>query len=105
MLFIGVDVGTQGVRVIVSDDKGNIYSHVSQPFYRNENLPPGWSEQDANVWWQNLILCLQETVQNLSLQHCPLEDIKAFGVTSTSGTVVALNEAYQPLHPAIMYND
>lgn len=51
------------------------------------------------------MLCLQETAQNLSLQHCELKELKAIGVTSTSGTVIALDDVYQPLYPAIMYND
>ena len=58
MLFIGVDVGTQGVRVIVCDDKGEIYSQVSKPIIQKNYLPAGWSEQDAGGWWQNLMFCL-----------------------------------------------
>jgi sugar (pentulose or hexulose) kinase len=34
-----------------------------------------------------------------------LEKIKAVAVTSTSGTIIPLDQHFQPLHPAIMYSD
>ena len=52
MLFMGIDVGTQGVRVIVADEKGRIAGRGSVPF-RSLNLSgtPDRYEQSPDEWW------------------------------------------------------
>ena len=51
MLFMGIDVGTQGVRCVVSDECGNIAAAHSVPFASlNIARHEGWYEQSPAVW-------------------------------------------------------
>lgn len=48
--FMGIDAGTQGVRVVVSDPEGNILFKQEKKW---ETTFPrvGWAEQNPNDWW------------------------------------------------------
>jgi len=102
-IFIGVDVGTSGVRVLAADASGNIMAEkaarmragiqVSDPLYR---------EQDPGVWLKTLKHVLAELFSDLKSAS---STIKALSVDSTSGTVVPVDENGRALSSAIMYND
>lgn len=99
-IFIGIDVGTQGVRTIAATEKGGILSSHKHSFplgdYRQEQSP--------DMWWSALISCLQEVAGDLRKEGC-LQRVEAISVTSTSGTMIPLDRNYQPIHPALMYSD
>ncbi len=102
-LVAGLDVGTQGARLIMCDDRGNIVAEAYSPLRLEieEELPPGWSEQDPDDWWTATKECIEKVRKSLS----NLQDIIAITVDSTSGTVVPIGEDNIPLRRAIMYND
>jgi xylulokinase len=49
--FIGVDVGTGGVRVLAVDESGEVLAEASAE-YPLHSPHPGWSEQDPEDWWR-----------------------------------------------------
>ena len=50
MLYIGVDLGTSSVKLLLMDEKGDIKSIVTREYPLS--LPkPGWSEQNPEDWW------------------------------------------------------
>ncbi len=106
-LVLGIDVGTQGVRVIVADTTGHVVAHVKSQFARVSipNLPAGYLEQDPADWWHATRECLQRVVAQLRDQGRAASEIVAGAVDSTSGTIVLLDAENQPLRPALMYND
>ena len=57
-------------------------------------------EQDPAIWWQAVQQVLSELGKQLSFKN-----IKAICLDGTSGTVVAIDEKGNPLHPGLMYND
>lgn len=99
-VFIGIDVGTQGVRVIAADDRGEVLSAHKHSFplsdYREEQSPA--------VWWSVVVSTLQSLAKELA-NTTSLQQIAALSVTSTSGTVIPLDRNFQPLHAALMYSD
>lgn len=106
-LVLGIDVGTQGVRVIVSDETGHVIAQAKEQFAHVTlaDLPPGHFEQDPAIWWQATRACLRNVSAQLREQgHAPNE-IVAGAVDSTSGTIVLLDANDHPLRPALMYND
>lgn len=97
--FIGVDIGTQGLRAVLMDEHGALLASVKDNF--------GWTdkrdEQNPDAWWTSLVnalLQLREMCSETQLHH-----IRAIAVTSTSGTVIPMDKHYRPLHAALMYSD
>ncbi|MFA4030107.1 MAG: hypothetical protein GDYSWBUE_001517 [Candidatus Fervidibacterota bacterium] len=101
LLFVGVDVGTEGVRAIAADASGEIAGSVSVPHEQPKlHLRDGWFEQDANLWWEATKRAL-----GLLCRQVDASDIVALSVTSTSGTFVPVDSSGNPLRNALMYSD
>ena len=50
MLFIGVDLGTSAVKLLLMDETGKILKMASKEY--GLSFPhPGWSEQDRQDWY------------------------------------------------------
>jgi sugar (pentulose or hexulose) kinase len=99
--FIGIDVGTQGARVVLIDCAGNVLGSGEQAFPLNNQSR---EEQSPVQWWQDCLLCLKEVIAKVKSQ-IRLTDITAISVTSTSGTIIPVDKNRQPLYNAIMYSD
>jgi len=100
--FIGIDVGTQGIRLILVDQQGN------EIFNGGENLTltdHSREEQSPEEWWQASLRLLTSMSNSIKSQFDKDLSIESICVTSTSGTVIPLNKENQALHPAIMYSD
>ena len=54
-LVLAIDNGTQSVRALVFDLRGNLLAKsqvVIEPYFSRQ---PGWAEQHPDTWWQNLL--------------------------------------------------
>jgi len=102
MYFAGIDVGTQGVRVIVCDVRGDLITHAEAPlaWQAATELPAGWAEQDPRQWWAATTACLRRVTATLDRSL-----LAGLSITSTSGTVCLVDGAGAPLGLALMYND
>ncbi|OGO33415.1 MAG: hypothetical protein A2Z16_00880 [Chloroflexi bacterium RBG_16_54_18] len=101
-VVVGIDLGTQGVRVMAFRPDGILVTSEHTRLTGNyPDLPPGWHQQNPEEWWQAVVSCLQKS----SLSWPTGTSVDALCVTSTSGSLVALDRSGQPLYPAIMYND
>ncbi len=99
---LGIDLGTQGVRVVAVDQNGTILGTSAMPMPpQKSELPEGWHEQNPEDWW--LIIChaLNDLIQTLPQEVT----IKGICADSTSGSLVIIDGDGIPLHPAILYND
>lgn len=98
-MWLGLDIGTQGVRAVLVDDSGTVCgtgSRTLSPGMRNG----AWHEQDPQTWWNALCGASHEAVGHLTGQH-----IAGLAVDSTSGTLVLVDEAGRARGPALMYDD
>jgi sugar (pentulose or hexulose) kinase len=99
--FIGVDIGTQGARVNLIDEKGNLIAIGEKIFV----LDASSREEQSPLLWED---AFHESLSKM-LQTLPLDfdrsKIISIGVTSTSGTVIPMDKSWNPLHNAIMYSD
>lgn len=103
-LYLGIDVGTQGVRAILMDATGAPAAQSQDPFDAGvavAGLPVGWFEQKPDVWLKSLEHCLSALLSDASLAA----RVEAISVTSTSGTLVPVDASGNALCPAVMYND
>ncbi|MBR3005281.1 MAG: hypothetical protein IKH68_01360, partial [Erysipelotrichaceae bacterium] len=51
MYYIGIDLGTSAVKLLLVDEKGNIVSSRSKEYPLSFPMP-GWSQQDPADWWK-----------------------------------------------------
>ncbi|MBE7551689.1 MAG: hypothetical protein HS126_11520 [Anaerolineales bacterium] len=107
MFVIGIDVGTQGARVVACDPQGVVQAQAAEPFalMTLPDLPPRWAEQEPEMWWAAVTTCLRRVLADLRRRGQPAEAISALAVTSTSGTILPIDAKGKPLRPAMMYND
>ena len=99
--FFGIDVGTQGARVILVNEVGKIFGSGSREFALDEDFR---KEQSPDAWWDACVNIIDEIIQNLNAS-VDRKLIQAISVTSTSGTVIPLDKNNKPLYKAIMYSD
>ena len=59
--YIGIDVGTSGVKAILIDEKGALLAEATAGISVSRPAP-GWSEQDPAEWWRATL----ETVDGLA---------------------------------------
>ena len=72
-MFIGIDLGTSGVKVILTNTDGELIASASTRL--DLSLPkPLWSEQNPQDWWQATCDCLD----SLSKEH-NLAPVSAIG--------------------------
>ena len=98
-LFVGIDIGTSGVRAVAIDRSGTLAGQASAA------LPPpdregGGLSQDPAQWWHTVEVALSDLMAAV-----PAERIAALAVDGTSGTLLVTDGAGTPLMPALMYND
>jgi len=107
MYVLGLDVGTQGARVVICDTEGSIIAQAAQdfPLQKLSDLPHGHAEQDPLQWWSAASQCISLSIHRMKESGISPDEIKAVAVDSTSGTIVPLDNRGNPLRPAIMYND
>lgn len=99
--FLGIDIGTQGARVGLVSAEGDIIASAGQVFELTERSR---EEQSPNAWWKACLHSIRQLLKEPRAQAAA-SHIKAVAVTSTSGTVIPVDENYQPLHDALMYSD
>lgn len=98
-MFIGIDLGTSGVKAILLDQSGLILGtktvslSVSRP-------APLWSEQDPAEWWSATDQAVKELAQDIDLSH-----VSAIGLAGQMHGATLLNDRGEVLRPAILWND
>lgn len=98
--FIGIDIGTQGARVVLLDAAGTVLASAAEVFPLSEESR---EEQSPEVWWAACVTSLKAL--KAKAVDVDFTQVLAMAVTSTSGTVIPLDVQHQPLHNAIMYSD
>jgi sugar (pentulose or hexulose) kinase len=95
MLVVGIDVGTQGARVLAVSLDGTVVSQARARFPVSTAAAPsaGRHEQHPADWWQAVAECLSRLTADLGAQRSAIQGI---AVASTSGTVCVLDRAGHP---------
>lgn len=100
--FIGIDVGTQGVRLVLIDEEGVEHFQSSIAFDRSEDLR---LVQQPTLWWELVQRLMGDMKAELAQDFFHQYELSTIGVTSTSGTIVPLDREGDVLYGAIMYSD
>jgi len=99
MYFIGIDLGTSSVKLLLMQEDGTIVRTVSRR-YEVYFPNPGWSEQDPEDWYRESIAGLKELTDDV--------DKSAIAGISFGGQMhglVALDAEDRVIRRAILWND
>lgn len=98
--LIGIDIGTTGTKAMLFSDRGRILGHAYHAYSLN-NPKVGYSEQNAEDWWN----AVQKTVREVVSNVLNPASVKAIAISSQGGTLVPVDEMGRPLRSAIVWND
>ncbi len=99
MLYIGVDLGTSAVKLLLMQADGTI-EHIVSKEYPLSFPKPGWSEQNPIDWWNACVEGIKELTADA--------DKSQVGGISFGGQMhglVALDDKDEVIRPAILWND
>lgn len=99
MLYIGIDLGTSSVKLLLTDEKGKIARIVSKE-YPLSFPQSGWSEQNPEDWYRQTVAGLQELTAD-----CDRSQINGISFGGQMHGLVLLDEQDRVIRPAILWND
>lgn len=97
--YIGIDLGTSAVKLLLVSDGGKILNTVTKeyPLYFPH---PGWSEQDPLDWWNACVEGINELLSGFDASS-----VKGIGCAGQMHGLVTLDKDDNVLRPAILWND
>lgn len=101
-LVLAYDYGTQSVRAIIFDKFGNTICQKKVQFEPYYSIAPGFAEQDAEVYWDNLV-----KVTHLLKEANPeaFAAVEAVSITTIRDTVVIMDKDGKVMRPVILWLD
>ncbi len=97
-MYLGIDVGTSGIKAVIIDDAGTVISE-SRAGLTVSHPHPLWSEQDPSDWWAATNTAVSQ------LDQAAREQVRAIGLSGQMHGAVLLNTARKVIRPAILWND
>lgn len=99
MLYIGVDLGTSAVKLLLMDETGTILKITSReyPIYFPH---PSWSEQKPEDWYTQTINGLKEL-----LADCECSQVAGISFGGQMHGLVILDKEDHVIRPALLWND
>lgn len=99
MFYIGIDLGTSAVKLLLMDEGGSIKNIVSKE-YPLEFPHPGWSQQNPEDW----LRAVEEGIPEL-LAGFDAALVAGIGAGGQMHGLVVLDENDKVIRPAILWND
>lgn len=98
-MFVGLDLGTSGLKGVVIDDAQTIIAEATAPL--SVTRPhDGWSEQDPATW-----LAAADTVMRALGQKTDLSGVRGIGLSGQMHGATLLGAGDAVLRPCILWND
>ncbi|BBJ27301.1 xylulokinase [Athalassotoga saccharophila] len=95
MNYLGIDVGTTGIKGLVVEENGQILDRFNFPLTVNI-VKPGWSEQNPMDWWKGVLEILKKAAKY---------KINSIGLSGQMHSLVTLDKDGKVVRPAILWND
>ena len=98
-MFLGIDLGTSGVKVLLMDGAQNVLGTATRRL-TVARPHPSWSEQDPAAW----ITAMREAMAELAAAH-DLSGVEGIGLSGQMHGAVVLDAGDRVIRPAILWND
>ncbi len=97
--FIGIDLGTSSVKLVLTDDQGKVLREAGESY---SLLQPrsGWKEIEPDTWWKAVCRALQTL-----LNEGGGSQVEGIGITGQMHSIIFLDENGVSIRPALMWND
>ena len=99
MYYIGVDLGTSAVKLLLMEGSGKICNIVSNE-YPLSFPKPGWSEQKPEDWWDAVVNGIKKLVDGYDASQ-----VAGISFGGQMHGLVILDENDNVIRPAILWND
>lgn len=99
--ILTVDVGTSSTKTAVWDSTGTVLAEASAA-YTLHRPDPLWAEIDANIWWQAVCDTIRQVLAQADVDP---HDVAGIGVDAVGWTLIPVDEAANPLAPAMIWLD
>ena len=99
MLYIGIDLGTSSVKLLLMDSSGKIVNIVTEE-YPVSYPHPGWSEQRPEDWYEKTVAGVRKLIR-----EADREQIAGISFGGQMHGLVILDRDDQVIRPAILWND
>lgn len=100
-MYLGIDLGTSGIKLLVMNDSQQIVATVNEPL-SVARPQTGWSEQDPDSWISATAKAFDALAANAPQA---LRSVKAIGLSGQMHGATMLNAADKPVAPCILWND
>ncbi|MFZ3482556.1 xylulokinase [Sphingomonas sp. 3-13AW] len=97
-MFLGIDIGTSGVKAVVLDDHGAVVGQGTAAL-SVQRPQPLWSEQDPDAWWHATTAAVQ------AIDPAVRRAVRGIGLAGQMHGATVLGADDVPLRPAILWND
>ena len=98
-MYIGIDLGTSAVKLLLMDKAGQILNIVSRE-YPLSFPHPGWSEQNPADWWNAVCDGIPELLHGFDAAQ-----VKGIGAGGQMHGLVVLDKDDNVIRPCILWND
>lgn len=99
--ILTLDNGTSSTKAALWSLEGQVLAEISLP-YSVDHPQPTWAEIDAEIWWQTACQAVQALLAGSGARP---ELVRAVALDGISWTLLAVDRALRPLHPALIWLD
>jgi len=97
-MFLGIDIGTSGVKAVVLDESGTVVGQGTAAL-TVQRPHPLWSEQDPESWWRATTAAVQ------AIDPAVRRAVRGVGLAGQMHGATLLGPDDRVLRPAILWND
>lgn len=98
-VFLGLDIGTSGVKAILVRPTGDVVAQATTPLTLGAPRP-GWAEQDPDAWWAAAIAAIAA-----ARAQRPHDNVLAVGISGQMHSSVFLDRHGRVIRPALLWCD
>lgn len=99
MYYVGIDLGTSAVKLLLMNSEGSIENIVSKEYALSFPYS-GWSEQNPSDWWQQSLDGLKELIAGVDKSQ-----LAGISFGGQMHGLVTLDKDDNVIRPAILWND
>lgn len=98
-MFLGLDVGTSGVKAILVAESGEVCASAVTSLSLS-TPQPGWAEQDPDAWWEASIASIRSVLAQRSDAR-----VASVGISGQMHSSVFLDREGRVIRPALLWCD